>query len=88
MISTSYGESEQSVPFSYAERACRGFAQLGAYVCVPSLGPCHSSGTTGARGITVTFSSGDGGVGNGDSQTQCLSIDGKNTPQFLPLFPA
>ncbi|KAF8915388.1 peptidase S8/S53 domain-containing protein [Mucidula mucida] len=71
VISTSYGESEQSVPFSYAERACRGFAQLGA-----------------CAGITVTFSSGDGGVGNGDSETQCLSIDGKNTPQFLPLFPA
>ncbi|THC91032.1 hypothetical protein EYZ11_009514 [Aspergillus tanneri] len=30
VVSTSYGDSEQTVPFSYAQRVCRGFAQLGA----------------------------------------------------------
>ena len=30
VISTSYGDDEQTVPRSYAERACSGFAQLGA----------------------------------------------------------
>lgn len=29
-ISTSYADDEQTVPFSYANRACNGFAQLGA----------------------------------------------------------
>ncbi|KIY73845.1 tripeptidyl peptidase A [Cylindrobasidium torrendii FP15055 ss-10] len=59
VISTSYAEGEQSVPFSYAERVCRGFAQLGA------------------RGVTVLFSSGDGGVG-GPSE---------GCTRFRPLFP-
>ena len=30
VISTSYGDDEQTVPKSYAERACKQFAQLGA----------------------------------------------------------
>jgi tripeptidyl-peptidase-1 len=30
VISTSYGDDEQSVPASYAQRVCAGFAQLGA----------------------------------------------------------
>jgi tripeptidyl-peptidase I len=30
VISTSYGDDEQTVPESYAKRACAGFAQLGA----------------------------------------------------------
>lgn len=30
VISTSYGDDEQSVPYSYAKRACDGFMQLGA----------------------------------------------------------
>ncbi|KAI9745133.1 MAG: hypothetical protein M1818_001411 [Claussenomyces sp. TS43310] len=30
VISTSYGDDEQSVPFSYAQSVCQGFAQLGA----------------------------------------------------------
>ncbi|KAJ8086984.1 hypothetical protein PM082_005809 [Marasmius tenuissimus] len=73
VISTSYGESEQTVPESYARRACAGFAQLGV------------------RGISLFFSSGDGGVGDGipdpESQT-CITNDGKNTTKFMPAFPA
>ncbi|KAG6828489.1 hypothetical protein H0H92_007804 [Tricholoma furcatifolium] len=78
-ISTSYGDHEQTeldeypVPQSYAVRACKGFAQLGA------------------RGVTLTFSSGDYGVGDGDSNpaTQtCLTNDGTNTTKFIPTFPA
>ena len=37
------------------------------------------------------FSSGDGGVGDGDSNpaTQsCFTNDGKNATKFIPLFPA
>lgn len=30
VISTSYGDAEQTVPYSYAKRICSGFAQLGA----------------------------------------------------------
>ncbi|KAF7290878.1 Peptidase S53 domain-containing protein [Mycena chlorophos] len=40
VVSTSYEDDEQSVPLSFAQRACAGFAQLGA------------------RGTSLTFSSG------------------------------
>ncbi|KAG5340417.1 hypothetical protein C0989_001657 [Termitomyces sp. Mn162] len=73
VISTSYGDDEQSVPKSFAIRACRGFAQLGL------------------RGISLLFSSGDGGVGDNDpdpSTQQCFSNDGKNETKFIPSFPA
>ncbi|KAK0461798.1 peptidase S8/S53 domain-containing protein [Desarmillaria tabescens] len=73
VISTSYGEAEQTVPESYARRTCQGFAQLGA------------------RGVTLTFSSGDGGVGDGNpdpATQQCITNDGQNRTQFMPLFPA
>ncbi|KAJ7265375.1 tripeptidyl peptidase A [Mycena haematopus] len=72
-ISTSYGDDEQTVPESFAKRACAGFAQLGA------------------RGVSLTVSSGDGGVGDGDpnpaTQT-CITNDGLNRTQFIPGFPA
>ncbi|KAI6034593.1 peptidase S8/S53 domain-containing protein [Pisolithus microcarpus] len=72
-ISTSYGDDEQTVPESYANRVCMGFAALGA------------------RGVSLTFSSGDYGVGDGDPnpETQlCFSNDGRNTTMFIPSFPA
>ncbi|KII95259.1 hypothetical protein PLICRDRAFT_208135 [Plicaturopsis crispa FD-325 SS-3] len=72
-ISTSYGDDEQTVPFSFAQRVCQDFAQLGA------------------RGVSLTFSSGDGGVGDGDDDpaTQtCQTNDGRNITQFIPGFPA
>ncbi|KAF8207886.1 tripeptidyl peptidase A [Mycena galopus ATCC 62051] len=72
-ISTSYGDDEQTVPESFAKRACAGFAQLGA------------------RGVSLTVSSGDGGVGDGDSDPatqQCITNDGLNRTQFIPGFPA
>ncbi|KAJ3274902.1 hypothetical protein HDV01_001766 [Terramyces sp. JEL0728] len=68
-ITTSYGDDEQTVPYSYAVRVCNDFAQLGA------------------RGKSLLFSSGDGGVSGGQSGT-CQSNDGKNTKEFLPTFPA
>ncbi|KAG6841850.1 hypothetical protein C0991_006257 [Blastosporella zonata] len=73
IVSTSYGDHEQTVPKSYAERTCQSFAQLGA------------------RGVSLTFSSGDYGVGDGISNpaTQtCFTNDGKNATRFQPLFPA
>ncbi|THG99451.1 hypothetical protein EW026_g2904 [Hermanssonia centrifuga] len=44
----------------------------------------------GARGVSLLFSSGDSGVGDGNSDphtTICISNDGHNTTQFIPLFP-
>jgi tripeptidyl-peptidase I len=67
VISTSYGDDEQTVPLSYATRVCQQFAQLGA------------------RGVSLLFASGDNGVGTNNT---CFSNDGKNTPMFLPDFPA
>ncbi|KIM46464.1 hypothetical protein M413DRAFT_8304 [Hebeloma cylindrosporum] len=72
-ISTSYGDDEQTVPESFANRACAGFAQLGA------------------RGVSLMFSSGDGGVGDGDpdpATQQCFTNDGRNATKFIPGFPA
>lgn len=72
VISTSYGDDEQTVPIDYAKRVCASFAQLGA------------------RGISLFFASGDGGVGGfaGDSADSCISNDGKDTFKFIATFPA
>ncbi|KAL0950223.1 hypothetical protein HGRIS_010210 [Hohenbuehelia grisea] len=72
VITTSYGEDEQTVPREYAELVCRKFMQLTA------------------RGVTLVFSSGDGGVGDGKrgQNHKCYSNDGKDTYKFLPLFPS
>ncbi|KIM58781.1 hypothetical protein SCLCIDRAFT_1218330 [Scleroderma citrinum Foug A] len=72
-ISTSYGDDEQTVPESYANRVCYGLAALGA------------------RGVSLTFSSGDHGVGDGDpypDSQSCFSNDGTNRTMFIPTFPA
>ncbi|KAF7352412.1 Tripeptidyl-peptidase sed3 [Mycena venus] len=72
-ISTSYGDDEATVPFTYATRVCKLFAELGA------------------RGVSVLFASGDGGVGDGNpnpATQQCRTNDGKRTRRFLPAFPA
>ncbi|KAJ3302537.1 hypothetical protein HDV03_004904 [Kappamyces sp. JEL0829] len=70
VISTSYGDNENTVPIDYANNVCNGFAKLGA------------------RGVTVVFASGDGGVGGGQSGStgSCPSVNGKK--QFTPTFPA
>lgn len=53
---------------------------------------CASFAQLGARGVSVLFSSGDFGVGDGNGPNQgptnCLSNDGQNRTTFLPLFPA
>ena len=46
---------------------------------------------TGARGISIMFSSGDFGVGDGNpdpATQQCFSNDGRNVTRFIPAFPA
>ncbi|PPQ63132.1 hypothetical protein CVT24_005772 [Panaeolus cyanescens] len=73
VVSTSYGDDEQTVPESYARRVCAGFAALGA------------------RGVSLIFSSGDGGVGDGRSNPatqQCITNDGTNSTKFIPTFPS
>lgn len=72
-ISTSYGDDEQTVPYTYAIRVCAGMAALGA------------------RGVSLLFSSGDGGVGGGvkiPPEQLCKSNDGRNVTTFLQTFPA
>ena len=46
---------------------------------------CNGFAQLGARGISLFFASGDGGVGDDGA---CFSNDGKNTSTFLPLFPS
>ncbi|KAI9457302.1 subtilisin-like protein [Russula earlei] len=52
---------------------------------------CREFALLGSRGVSVIFSSGDGGVGDGDpdpTTQQCISNDGKNQTRFIPEFPA
>lgn len=45
----------------------------------------------GCRGVSIIFSSGDGGVGDGNpdpSSQQCFTNDGQNQHKFIPIFPA
>ncbi|KAK7053947.1 Tripeptidyl-peptidase sed2 [Favolaschia claudopus] len=79
-ISTSYGDEEQTVPESFAKRACAEFAQL---VFMPSYGSSL---------IIYLFLCADGGVGDGDPDpetTECITNDGLNRViSFLGGFPA
>ena len=52
VISTSYGDDEQSVPKSYAKRACHGYAQLGAR----GISIFFSSGDSGVGANGTCFS--------------------------------
>lgn len=52
VISTSYGDDEQSVPYSYAKRACDGFKQLGAR----GISVLFSSGDAGVGSNGTCFS--------------------------------
>ncbi|CAE7219215.1 unnamed protein product [Rhizoctonia solani] len=45
---------------------------------------CNSFAQLGARGVSVLFSSGDGGVGSGT----CKTNDGTSRTRFQPIFPA
>jgi tripeptidyl-peptidase-1 len=52
---------------------------------------CNGFAQLGARGVSIMFSSGDGGVGDGDEDPatqECFTNDGKNTTKFIPGFPA
>ncbi|TFK66563.1 tripeptidyl peptidase A [Pluteus cervinus] len=52
---------------------------------------CADFAQLGARGTSLIFSSGDHGVGDGDSNpaTQtCFTNNGKNETKFIPTFPA
>ena len=58
---------------------------------VRQLGHVTEAFPAGARGVSVLFSSGDFGVGDGnpDPKTQqCLTNDGHDTTRFIPTFPA
>lgn len=55
VISTSYGDDEQTVPYSYAKRACAGFAQLGAR----GISVIFSSGDSGVGADGTCYSNTD-----------------------------
>ena len=82
-----------AVPESFAIRACRAFAQLGdpLFHTVYWLfwkDSCASS--QGVRGVSLIFSSGDDGVGDGDpnpATQRCFTNDGRNATRFMPNFP-
>jgi tripeptidyl-peptidase-1 len=71
VISTSYGDDEQTVPRDYAIRVCNGFAQLGAR----GISILFGSGDGGAGDIAS------------DDASACISNDGKNTFKFIASFP-
>ena len=83
------------MPKDYAIRVCKEFCLLGKSDFIKQLSdvndlfvclPC-----TGSRGVSVIFSSGDSGVGDGNpnpATQQCFSNDGTNKTIFLPQFPA
>ncbi|KAI0775866.1 tripeptidyl peptidase A [Trametes elegans] len=51
---------------------------------------CNEFAQLGARGVTLLFSSGDGGVGDGQedpARQRCFTNDGRNITRFVPLFP-
>lgn len=83
-------QAASTVPRSYAERVCSGFAQLGkAFRCPVSVRINYNF--QGARGVSLLFASGDGGVGDGNSNPtnqSCFTNDGQNRATFLPIFPA
>ncbi|TFK25946.1 tripeptidyl peptidase A [Coprinopsis marcescibilis] len=52
---------------------------------------CHELAQLAARGVSLMYSSGDGGVGDGSEDPAdhlCFTNDGKNTHRFMPTFPA
>ena len=65
VIATSYGDIEQTVPYSYAKRVCEGFAQLGARGVsvifgagdsgVGKPGYCHSNNGTDTYEFLTSF---------------------------------
>jgi len=71
-ISTSYGDDEQTVPLSFARRACAGFAQLG----VRGTSLMFSSGDGGV-----------GDNDPNPATQQCFTNDGRNVTRFIPSFP-
>ncbi|KAF8165607.1 Pro-kumamolisin, activation domain-containing protein [Crassisporium funariophilum] len=58
---------------------------------VPKSLACRGFASLGVRGVSLMFSSGDGGVGDGDSDPgtqKCFTNDGRNATRFIPRFPA
>jgi tripeptidyl-peptidase-1 len=50
---------------------------------------CNMFAQLGVMGVSILFGSGDGGVGGaGLVKGSCLSNDGTNRTEFLPMFPA
>ncbi|KAI0737695.1 tripeptidyl peptidase A [Daedaleopsis nitida] len=51
---------------------------------------CAGFAQLGARGVSLMFSSGDGGVGDGEEDPalqECFTNDDRNVTRFVPLFP-
>lgn len=91
VISTSYGDDEQT---GESKKVTFWWGFIETLLLVPqdyAKRVCNSFAQLGARGVSLLFSSGDYGVGDGDSDpaTQvCLTNDGKNQTKFIPVFPS
>ncbi|KAJ6616233.1 tripeptidyl peptidase A [Mycena sp. CBHHK59/15] len=72
-ISTSYADDEQTVPFTFAHRICKRFAELG----------CRGISVLFASG---DFGVGDGNPN--PATQQCRTNDGRNKTRFIPSFPS
>ena len=89
MLYLSKRQSQRALPCVHAQ-ALRSWVRLHFWIIF--LNNLLKSGMTGARGISIIFSSGDDGVGDGDpnpATQQCSQvINGRNVTKFIPLFPA
>jgi hypothetical protein len=60
-------------------------------LCIIMSVPSQVMLCAGSRGVSVIFSSGDGGVGDGNPNPktqQCFTNNGQNQTQFIPHFPS
>jgi tripeptidyl-peptidase I len=89
IFSTSYGDDEQTVSLFY----CVVFTKSYPLQVPESYARrvCNSMAQLGARGVTLFFSSGDYGVGDGSTNPnshKCYTNDDKADVKFIPVFPA
>ena len=85
VVSTSYDDDEQTIPYAYASQVCLRSHPITWLLANSHWKACNMFAQLGARGVSVFFGSGDEGVGpNG----YCVSNDGTNSSTFLPQFPS
>lgn len=92
-ISTSYGDDEQTGSLIYiaVNSSCTYHLSFSLVPKDYAKRVCAGLAQLGVRGVSVIFSSGDYGVGDGNSDPatqECITNDGLNNTRFIPAFPA